>query len=182
MKVPPANIPTTEVPWLEQLAALPQLARVEFNCFEVSPGDILTRLPAGCEVVIHTVCDVLEDSLPHRASLPHLASLHITFSVPTYMPHVNFSCLASCPNLREVWLSIEDYHGTCDLADPDWVDLSTLKDLPTRCSVVLGFEDAAMHSGSYKPPADCSVAPYDNSNDLICFRQGSQDCTGGMNI
>ena len=38
MKVPPANIPTTKVPWLEQLAAWPQLARAEFNCFELSPA------------------------------------------------------------------------------------------------------------------------------------------------
>ena len=117
---------------------------------------------------------MLEESLPHRASLPHLVSLQVTISVPTYLPDVNFSCLASCPNLREVRLSIDDYEGNCDFEDPSWVDLSTLKDVPTRCSVVLRFDDAAMHIGSFEPPADWSVAPYDDCEDLICFRHGSQ--------
>ena len=135
MKVPTADIPTTKVPWLEQLAALPQLARVEFTCFEFSPRNILAQLPAGCELVIHTdIRETLEDSLPRRASLPHLVSLHATISVPTYLPDVEFSCLAGCPNLREVQLSIDDYCGNCDFTDPTWVDLSTLKYLPTRCS------------------------------------------------
>ena len=166
----------TEIRWLKQLAALPQLTSVELNCGEFSPGRVLTQLPAGCELVIYTSGGdiTLEESLPHCTSLLHLVSLHVMISVPLYMSDVDFSCLASCPNLREVWLPIDDCCGNCDLTNPDWVDLSTLKDVPTRCSVVPGFEDAAMHIGSLKPPAGWSVAPYDNSEDLICFEHGSQ--------
>ena len=110
-------------------------------------------------------------------------TLDVCIGVPTYTPHVEFSCLADCPNLRDVWLSIDDYCGNCDFEDPTWVNLSTLNDLPSRCSVELGFRDAAMHMKSFEPPAGWSVAPSHNSSERLIFsRNGSQDCIVGTNV
>ena len=176
----------TEIPWLEQLAALPQLTRVELVCDEFSPGKVLIQLPAGCELVVHSVGQnedsTLSKLLPHRASQPHLVMLGVHIHISTGTPHVDFSCLASCPNLRDFWLSIGDYCRNAELEDnPDWVDLFTLNDVPTRCSVVLGFRDADINIDAYKPPAGWSVAPYHDCKELICFRHDSQDCTAEPN-
>ena len=173
----------TEIPWLEQLAALAQLTRVELNCGEFSPGKVLTQLPAGCELAVHSVGKqdlTSSKSLPHCASLPHLVTLGVRIHVQTGTPHVGFSCLASCPNLRDLWLSVAVYHRNAELEDhPGWVDLSTLDDVPPRCSVVFRYADIDI--GSYKPPAGWSVAPHYYCEELICFRHDSQDCTAEPN-
>ena len=114
----------TEVPWLKQVAGLPQLTRVELVCGDFSPGRVLTQLPAGCELVVHLVSNEdlsLSESLPHRASLPYLVTLGVCINVFTGPPDVDFSCLASCPNLRNLWLSVGDFHGFADKGGPNWV-------------------------------------------------------------
>ena len=57
------------IPGLEQLAALPQLTRVELHCGEFSPGKVLMQLPASCELVVHTSVTELSESLPHLVGL-----------------------------------------------------------------------------------------------------------------
>ena len=171
----------TAIPWLQQLVGLPQLTRVELVCGEFSPGRVLTQLPAGCELVVHTGGNEdlqLSKALPHCASLPHLVTLGVHIHIQTGTPDIDFSCLAGCPNLRDFWLSVCDYHGNAEPEDNlDWANLSTLNDVPTRCSVVLGFRAADIDIGSYEPPAGCSFAPYHDFEELICFRHDSQDCT-----
>ena len=118
---------------------------------EFSPGKVLTQLPAGCELVEHSISNedsTLAESLPHRASLPHLVTLDVSINVSTGTPHVDCSCLASCLDLKDFWLSVDDYCGNAEMEDPDWVDLSTLNDVPTRCSIVLGFRGDDMNIGS----------------------------------
>ena len=120
----------TEISRLEQLAALAQLTRVELNSGELVPGEILTQLPAGCELLVQTSGSTLCGSLPHDASLAHLVTLHISdyYCHDICNLHVEFSCLASCPNLRDhtqqVWLEVIDYDGNHELTTPHWVDLS----------------------------------------------------------
>ena len=163
------------IPWLAQLAALPQLTKVKLDWGESIPGKFLTQLPAGCKLVIDQVDtgDTLEDSLPHHASLAHLVALNVDSCDP--MTEVDFSCLASCPNLRNVRLVFEDEYKYEDLKHlRPWVDLSTLNHLPTHCSVVLGFRGAARRINEYQPPAGWSVAPDKSSRKkLILSRTGS---------
>ena len=170
----------TEIPWLQKLAALPQLTRVEIKCGDFSPGAVLTQLPWTCELVIHTTGTTLYESLPNEASLAHLVTLHAIWNCDTMStPDVDFSCLASCPNLRHVWLRVADYDWNHDLSNPDWVDLSTLDYLPSRCSVVLSVRNAARHIDLFQPPAGWSVAPRRRwlprypSEELIFSRSGS---------
>ena len=113
-------------PWLEQLAALPQLTRVVLNCGEFSPGKVLTQLPAGCKLVVYTSATEWSASLPHCASLPHLVKLCVEIGFPTCTTLVDFKCLAGCPHLRDVRLSIDDCCRDCYFEDPNWVNLSTL--------------------------------------------------------
>ena len=172
----PLVLEPVAITWLAQLAALPQLTKVKLDWGKSIPGEFLTQLPAGCELVIDKVdtgSDTLEDSLPHHASLAHLVAVNVDSCHP--MTEVDFSCLASCPNLRNVRLGFEDEYKYEDLTDqPPWVDLSTLNHLPAHCSVVLGFRGAARRINEYQPPAGWSVAPDKSSRKKLIFsRTGS---------
>ena len=151
-------------------------------CGKFSPGKTLMQLPAACELVVHSVGNedsALSKFLPHRASLPHLVMLGVHINVDTCTPEIDFSCLASCPRLRDFWLSVGDYYGNTQLQlhlkdELDWVYLSTLNDVPTCCSLVLGFRDADINMATYEPPAGWSITPYHDGEDhdgeeLICF-------------
>ena len=164
-------------PWLGQLVALPQLTTVVLDWGGISPGEFLIQLPTGCELVISTSGTTLSESLPHCAGLAHLVNLSV-WGYDTRTP-VEFSCLAGCPNLRDVRLVITDMDEDLDLTNLDWVDLSTLNHVPPRCSIVLDFTDAhrfipAMHIGVFQPPAGWSVALHGKlKRALILSRKGS---------
>ena len=162
------------IPWLEQLVALPQLTRVMLNWGDISPGRFLMQLPAGCELEIDTWGRKLSESLPPSASLAHL----VTLEVRNCYRNVDFSCLATCPNLRSVKLRPKYVRVRSPL---DWVKWSTLNHVPDLCSLVLNFRGAAMRIGAFYPPAGWSVAPQCTSpeskdDELIFFRNNRQDC------
>ncbi len=169
-----AGLEPPPISWLAQLTGLPQLTKVELDCGEVTPDDFLTQLPAGCELIMNTTSLALEESLPHHASLAHLVTLNVEQCCCHPYTLLEFSCLASCPNLRYVWQSFDEMHRRFDPTDPDWVDLSTLNHLPTHCSVVLGFPGAAFWIDAFQPPAGWSVAPWVSGSELIFFRTGSK--------
>ena len=160
------------IPWLGQLGTLPQLTTVELRWARISPSRFLIQLPAGCELEIVTWGRTLSESLPHSASLAHL----VTLKIWDCNPNVDFSCLATCPNLRNVALHCRRVDNLLE-----WVSWSTLVHVPKRCSFALKFKDA-MCVGSFYPPAGWSIAPRCNSfcskdHELIFSRDDSQECT-----
>ena len=169
------------IPWLDKLAAFPQLAEVAFDWGSHRPCKFLTQLPAGCELSIITTGRTPSESLPHCAILTQLVTLHVHNPDSTAQP-IYFSCLASCPNLRYTYVRLHTSDVDCFLAwGQPCLDLSTLSYVPACCSVVLGFRNAFMHMNSFQPPPGWSVGPCSNSSDKLLFsRTGSQDCTVGQ--
>ena len=168
------------IPWLGQLVALPQLTRVAIDWGGINPGRFLIQLPAGCELEIERWCgELLSESLPHSASLAHLVILKIVaYAV------IDFSCLATCPKLRQVELNVINVDNVLDRAN-----LSTLNHVPDRCSVALIIRrDDAMRIASFKLPAGWSVDDVTPGSSLcwsqiklIFLRIGSHNCTVHVN-
>ena len=119
-----AGLEPPPISWLAQLTVLPQLTKVELDCGEVTPDDFLMQLPAGRELIINTTSLTLEESRPHHVSLAHLVTLNVEQCCCHPYTLVEFSCLASCPNLRYVRQSVDEMHRRFDPTDPDWVDLA----------------------------------------------------------